>query len=196
MFALETSLVANRIGHTAHGALPAPVPLDVDNPLDTLAHEHIRQKWLCDVLETIADGLPGNLEVALARAAADILKTDAPRHHEKEETCLFPLLTQRAQPDDNIEALIRQLTREHLADDTYSSDLIHLLEEMAEGERPANPEMAGYMIRGFLESYRRHIAFEDLVIMPLARLRLTSWDLTKLHSCMRQYQGRIGNPRH
>jgi len=175
---------------------PVPLPMDVDNPLDVLAHEHLRQKWLCDVLETIADGLPDKLEAALARTAVDILKTEAPLHHAQEEACLFPLLIQRAQPEDNIEAVIRQLTREHLADDTYSTDLIHLLEEMAAGNRPTNPEMAGYMIRGFFESYRRHIAFEDLVILPLARLRLIDWDLKKLQSCMWKCQRRLGNHRH
>ncbi len=186
----------DKTGHTSMGSPLAPLPLDMDNPLDILEHEHHRQKWLCDVLENIADGLPGKLEAALARTAVDILKTEAPLHHEQEEACLFPLLTQRAQPEDNIEAVIRQLTREHLADDTYSNDLIHLLEEIADGIRPANPEMAGYMIRGFFESYRRHIAFEDLVILPLARMRLTDWDLKKLHSCMRQCQCRIGNRQH
>ena len=183
-------------GRISVGSSLAPLPLDVDNPLDVLAHEHLRQKWLCDVLETIADGLPDRLEAALARTAVDILENEAPLHHKQEEACLFPLLIQRAQPEDNVEAVIRQLTREHLADDTYSSDLIHLLEEMAEGNRPTNAEMAGYMIRGFFESYRRHIAFEDLVILPLARLRLSDWDLKKLQSCMRKRQRRIGNRRH
>jgi len=183
----------NETERASVGSSLAPVPVDADNPLDVLEHEHLRQKWLCEVLETIADGLPGKLDAALARQAVDILKAEAPLHHEQEETCLFPLLTQRAQPEDNIEAVIRQLTREHLADDTYSSDLVHLLEDMAEGNRPINPEMAGYMIRGFFESYRRHIAFEDLVILPLARLRLTDWDLKKLHSCMRKCQRHIGN---
>jgi len=101
-------------GQTSVGSSLAPLPLDVDNPLDILEHEHLRQKWLCDVLETIADGLPDNVEASLARTAVDILGTEAPLHHEREEACLFPLLTQRVQPEDNIEAVIRQLAREPL----------------------------------------------------------------------------------
>ncbi len=189
-------MVGKEIGRTAQGAPHAVVPLDVDNPLDVFEHERLRQEWLCDLLETIADGLPDKLEAALARTAVDILKTEAPSHHEREEACLFPLLAQRAEPEDNIETVIRQLRREHLADDTYSSDLVDVLEEIAGSKRPANPDMAGYMIRGFFESYRRHIAFEDLVILPLARLRLTDGDLKKLRSCVRQCQRRTSNRQH
>ena len=163
---------------------PPPLPRNFTDPIDFLAHEHARQEWLCDVLETIADGLPGTLECALAAMVADALKVDVPLHHQDEEQGLFPLLAERAAPEDNVEAMIRQLNREHLADDTYSTDLIDLLDALAVGQIPLNPEMAGYMIRGFFESYRRHIAFENIVILPLARVRLTQGDLQKLLACI------------
>ena len=167
-------------GQSSHTGPPPRLPRNFTDPIDFLAHEHARQEWLCDVLETIADGLPGKLECALAAMVAEALKVDVPLHHEDEEQGLFPLLARRAAPDDNIEAMIRQLNREHLADDTYSTDLIDVLEALAGGQIPLNPEMAGYMIRGFFESYRRHIAFENIVILPLARVRLTQEDMQEL----------------
>src|SRR3990172_7166113 len=75
---------------------PSPLPRQVTNPIDILAHDHSRQEWLIDV----------------------------PLHHENEELGLFPLLSRRAAVADNIDAVIRQLNREHMADDTYANDLI------------------------------------------------------------------------
>ncbi len=176
-------------------AMPPQLPRQIDDPLDILVHEHVRQEWLCDVLETIADGLPGKLECALAATVAKVLRIDVPLHHEDEEEGLFPLLCQRAAPEDNIDAVIRQLCREHLADDTYCDDLIDLLEALADGRPPQNPEMAGYMIRGFFESYRRHIAFENVVVIPLARARLTAEDMDELLDRIREGRIKLANQR-
>ncbi len=184
-------MAANELkGQSSHTPPPPQIPLQCNDPIDFLAHEHKRQEWLCDVLETIADGLPGTLECALAAKAVEALRVDVPLHHEDEEECLFPLLARRAAPEDNIEAVIRQLSREHLADDTYSTDLIDLLDAMAAGHMPLNPEMAGYMIRGFFESYRRHIAFENIVILPLARARLKQEDMAELLARIRSRHGK------
>jgi hemerythrin-like domain-containing protein len=182
-------------GRNSHFVPPPPLPRNFTDPIDFLVHEHARQEWLCDVLETIADGLPGTLECALAAMVADALKVDVPLHHEDEEQGLFPLLQRRAVPEDNIEAMIRQLNREHLADDTYSTDLIDLLDALAGGQIPVNPEMAGYMIRGFFESYRRHIAFENIVIMPLARVRLTPEDMQELLARIRSRRHKLAMER-
>ncbi len=178
------------------GASRSPVRVDGGDPIDILAHDNLRQRWLCDILETVADGLPGKLECALAGMAVEALRTEVPLHHKQEEAGLFPLLVQRAAPQDNIEAVIRQLRQEHVTDDSYSSDLIELLEAIADGTAPNNPEMAGYMIRGFFETYRRHIAFEDLVILPLARMRLTPGDLRRLLSFIRESRPEITASRH
>jgi hypothetical protein len=44
--------------------------------------------------------------------------------------------------------------------------------------------MVGYMLRSFFESYRRHIAWENTIVLPLARARLTGEDLDKLGRAM------------
>ena len=36
------------------------------------------------------------------------------------------------------------------------------------------------MLRGFFERYRRHVHWENQLVMPLARLRLTRDDLDQL----------------
>ncbi|MBN9246319.1 MAG: hypothetical protein J0I81_02505, partial [Hyphomicrobium sp.] len=45
---------------------------------------------------------------------------------------------------------------------------------------PRNPETLGYILRGYFESQRRHIAWEDSVVLPAARKALTVEDLARL----------------
>jgi len=55
---------------------------------------------------------------------------------------------------------------------------------LASGRKLDNPDMCGYMMRGFFESYRRHIRWEQTVLLPLARRRLRHGDLTALAQVM------------
>jgi hemerythrin-like domain-containing protein len=44
--------------------------------------------------------------------------------------------------------------------------------------------MLGYMLRGFFERYRRHVHWENTLIMPIARRRLGPEDLEALSARM------------
>jgi hypothetical protein len=55
-----------------------------------------------------------------------------------------------------------------------------------------NPDMVGYMLRGFFERYRRHVHWENTLVMPLARLRLTPEDLDALQAQMSQNRRQAG----
>ena len=85
-----------------------------------------------------------------ARPPRRALQFDLPGHHEDEENGLFPMLASRALPEDGIEDILEQLKIEHAADESFATELIDQLETMARGERPENPDMLGYMLRGFL----------------------------------------------
>jgi hypothetical protein len=52
--------------------------------------------------------------------------------------------------------------------------------------------MLGYMLRGFFERYRRHVHWENTLVMPLARLRLTADDLTTLQAQMSENRRQAG----
>jgi hemerythrin-like domain-containing protein len=86
----------------------------------------------------------------------------------------------RAEPDQNVGGMLAQLRREHAIDEGYADELCDLLDSLAAGGRPENPDMVGYMLRGFFESYRRHLHWEQAVILPLARRLLTDDDLRGL----------------
>ena len=156
------------------------------NPLDMIASAHAVQVQMCDAMERIADGLPDEVDRRLCAQVASCLQFDLPLHHHDEEEGLFPLLRQRAMPEDGLDQILERLAQEHSSDNDFASEIAEALETLSQGGRPANPEMLGYMLRGFFERYRRHVHWENTLVMPLARLRLTAEDLAALQARMNE----------
>jgi hemerythrin-like domain-containing protein len=154
------------------------------NPLDMIAHAHAVQVQMCDAMERIADGLPDEVDRRLCAQVASCLQFDLPLHHQDEETALFPLLRERAAPEDGLQEILDRLAAEHSSDTDFASEIAESLEDLGQGGRAANPDMLGYMLRGFFERYRRHVHWENTLVMPVARIRLTPQDLEALSAQM------------
>ncbi len=159
-----------------------------NDPIDLLVRSHAFHAQLCDLLEQIADSLPDDADPLQCRHAVRTLKEELPLHHRDEEDGLFPLLELRAQVDDNVTEHLAQLSLEHATDESFADELTEELEGLSLGRRPSNPNMLGYMLRGFFESYRRHLHWENTVVLPLARKRLTDQDLTVLLTRMMRHR--------
>jgi hemerythrin-like domain-containing protein len=162
------------------------------NPLDMIASAHALQVQMCDAMERIADGLPDEVDRRLCAQVASCLEFDLPLHHHDEEHALFPLLRRRALPEDGVDNILERLAAEHSSDNDFASEIAEALETLGQGGRPANPEMLGYMLRGFFERYRRHVQWENTLVMPLARLRLTADDLGQLQAQMNENRSQTG----
>ena len=160
--------------------MPDPAVSERSNPLDMIASAHALLVQMCDAMERIADGLPDEVDRRLCAQVASCLQYDLPLHHHDEEEGLFPLLRARAKPEDGVDQILERLAAEHSSDTDFASEIAEALETLGQGGRPANPEMLGYMLRGFFERYRRHVHWENQLVMPLARLRLTRDDLDQL----------------
>lgn len=167
------------------GRAPTDPPGD---PIDFLLATHMAQLELCDRLEAIANSLPGNIDAAACHRAAMALRHEVHLHHIDEEEGLFPLLRGHAADDRTIDETIRRLEAEHAADQGFSDELIELLERLARGRRPRDQEAAGYMLRGFFQSFRRHLAFENEVIFPRARVLLNEADRESLTCTIRRHR--------
>jgi len=154
------------------------------NPLEIISHAHQLQQELCDVLQHIADGLPDDVDRRLCSRAAANLQYDIPLHHRDEEEALFPQLRLRVEATDSLSEILDRLVAEHATDTEHGAEIAEWLEQLADGHRLTNPNMVGYMLRGFFESYRRHIHWEDTLVMPVARRRLTSDDLVMIAAIM------------
>lgn len=158
----------------AQGAEPA------GDPISLLEAEHASLLALCDVLEQIADRLPNHVSRKLAGLAASQLAFDLQTHIRFEEDDLFPLLRERAFLDYPIRSILKQLEREHEADETYAQEIAEELRIIADNGDPRNAEMLGYMLRGFFDSQRRHIQWENALLLPIAREVLQPSDLDRL----------------
>jgi len=144
--------------------------------LDCIEKEHQAERNLCDMLERIADNLLGPLDTELARTGIVTMHKCLRRHVLLDEKYLYPVLTKRLCPGDLAENLLEHIRMEHSSDESLAHDIADQLEQALASGRVANPEMLGYMLRGFFECRRRHIAWEDAIVLPLARYRLSAKD--------------------
>ncbi len=142
------------------------------DPLDALEHDHAFQLELCDLMEGLADSLPGG-DVIIAAAVVPVLRHGVTGHMRLEEEALFPLLRRHRADRPEVHVVTTQLTREHDADVGFLEEVADALDEFVSEGVVENPEMLGYMLRFFFESQRRHIEWENRVLIPLARTVLT-----------------------
>ncbi|MDA7948755.1 MAG: hemerythrin domain-containing protein [Hyphomicrobiaceae bacterium] len=146
--------------------------LEPDGLLAFIEEEHSREQVLCNQLERIADDLLDPLDPFLTKDSVVGLRKHTRRHLVLEEVFLYPVLTKRLREGELEPGLVAQIRGEHASDECLAYDTADQLEKALEHGRAENPEMLGYMLHGFFECRRRHIAWEDAVVLPLARSRL------------------------
>ncbi|MFD2647041.1 hemerythrin domain-containing protein [Devosia albogilva] len=122
---------------------------------------------ICDALEAVADSLPHNVDrqqcLWLSRALGPMLF----RAQELEEKQVFPMLLGLDQPRPELSGTLERLRLEHQVDLCYAEEVQEMLKAYGEGRQSIAPDTAGFMLRGFFESLRRHIAFEQELLAPL-----------------------------
>lgn len=154
------------------------------NPINIIEYEHLLQKKLCGFLEQIADGLPYMVNPELCKYCLLVLQRELPIHIKDEELGLFPILEKRAKPSDNVSQILSCLAMEHATDESFASELEESLDLLSQKQVVPNPNMTGYMLRCFFECYKRHLTWEDVVVLPLARRLFNQDDLNFLSQIM------------
>jgi len=144
------------------------------DPIALIRQDHIRQLELCNQLESIADGLPHEVDIALCKRLSETMVPALRLHHSDEERALLPVLSNLPFVGDLVKPVAARLIEEHSTDEDFAEELTAALADLAELGWPENPEMLGYMLRGYFESRRRHIAWEESVLLPLADTHLTA----------------------
>lgn len=147
-------------------------PLRYDRAMFGALHEmllmHERKLTLCSTLEDIADSLPEQVERLTCLTVASALLPLLHHAHHLEETIIFPAYD--ALPDATKAAGTTQRLRiEHVEDECFADELTEILFKIGREGEVANAEMFGFMLRGFFEGTRRHIAFESEHIAPIVR---------------------------
>ncbi|EKF59740.1 hypothetical protein QWE_10967 [Agrobacterium albertimagni AOL15] len=124
-----------------------------------LYRAHAEQLALCRELEDIADSLPASINRQKCIYAAKALGPLIKGIHHYEETVLFPQLQSSPDATDALGPTLERLKFEHCEDECFAEELTDALLKLGSGDQ-VNMEAVGYMLRGFFEGIRRHIAFE------------------------------------
>jgi len=161
---------ASRAAHPGKGDRKVSI---LGDPIALIRQDHLRQLKICAELESIADALPQDIDKARCERLSTLLPLSLKLHHQDEERALLPILGEIPQIAETVRAVQDRLEEEHATDEDFADELAAALAEVAELGWAENPEMLGYMLRGYFESHRRHIAWEEAVLLPLADAHLS-----------------------
>jgi hypothetical protein len=121
---------------------------------------HAELLYICSTLEDIADSLLPQPDTVRCYGVAGNLLPVLAKAYRYEEDFLFPWLAKTYGTDAGLGKSITRLYFEHLEDEAYASEVVEMLRTIGSHKR-FEAETAGYMLRGFFEGMRRHIAFEQ-----------------------------------
>jgi len=122
-------------------------------------------------------------------AIIDFYTVDRPLHVADEEELLFPLLRMRCKAADNLPEILALLEAEHRSDQPLIDAVIDGLSSMIKRGAVADPDLFATRCRAMADFQRRHLAWENSVVMPLAKRRLTASDLVDLGRAMAARRG-------
>ncbi len=153
-------------------------------PLEALYADHFRAHVACRLLCRVIDAAGDGAVQRQARAVQHFLEHDLPAHFADEEEDLFPLLRARCRDDDRIEVVLALLTEEHARTGTLAEAVVEHLRRMAAGRETGDTPLAKQQAMLFGELHERHLAWENRLLLSLARQRLTRADLSRLGRSM------------
>ncbi len=125
---------------------------------------------MCELLEEIADSLPNHIDAKKCSKAAEMLGPLMKRVHRFEEEEIYPRYA-GVSPGKNLQKTLERLRAEHCEDECYAEELADALTKVSSSADSVSSETLGYMLRGFFEAIRRHIAFEKEKFSPEPELR-------------------------
>ena len=158
-------------------------------PIDYLFADHFRQRVVCKFLDEIAFDPIAAESARLGAIVLAYLEQELPHHIADEEQDLFPRLHSRCSPADKGERILDMLSAEHRRDSDLCAVVLEGLRAVAEGHEPHNCAAFVRAAAAFAETQRRHLAWEDEVVLPLARERLTNEDLADMGRSMAERRG-------
>jgi hemerythrin-like domain-containing protein len=165
-------------------------------PIEFMLADHDHQRVQFALFERLADNPDARDARAIASEILAFLETKLPLHVQDEERDFFPPLRYRSEPDDEFEVLLSLLQNEHAVNKEYYRNVIGSLRMIAAGNKPADLQAFCHWARSFSIFERRHLAWENGAIIPLARKRLTPEDQRSLGRKLAARRGVNFNPQH
>jgi len=145
------------------------------DPLGWWYAEHERQRELFSRFELLA--LAPDFDAALTERLLVFLREDFPNHIQEEEREWFPRLRMRARPDDDFANILTTVTKDHKEELIEMAKLFDPLQALCTAKSPLSQEQElSRAISDLAKRERQHLAIENAIILPIARLRLTPED--------------------
>lgn len=156
----------------------------LEDPLEFMAEDHLREREVCAALDRIANAQePQAQDIACPLA---FLSNELPLHLADEEEDLFPLMRRCCLPEDEIGRMIDRLLLDHSHAKADTPEVIAVLQKLPGQSLSSQDDQ---LLRRFSSFARRHLILENAVILPIARLRLSPSDLESLRLRMMQRRG-------
>lgn len=156
------------------------------NPLEFISEDHLRERQICGVIDTLAAA--PSLDRQTALTVLRFLNEELNVHLRDEAEDLFPLLKRRCTDEDSIERAIGRIK----ADQDEAIRLLPEVRAVLAGSLDTGlgltPEGRAALVR-FAGHVRRHLVAENAILLPIARARLTRADLRILSKHMRSRRG-------
>ena len=167
-----------------------PIPENLlREPVDYLHADHFRQQVVYKLLEDLILEPQAPDTARQAAAVLAYIERDLFDHMADEEEDVFPRLLVRCPPADRIERIHRLLTEEHRRMIDLSETVIPGLRLLASGQPLTQPDLFLRDAAAFAEGQRRHLAWENDFVFPLAKQRLTESDLQEIGCSMAKRRG-------
>ena len=160
-------------------------------PLEYLFADHVRQTAICALIYELSDTLESRTpEDTLSEETRQkveqvthYLDEELPLHIADEELDILPSLRARVRPEDGMDQILEQLGEEHSQDEKLSEELVSALKSALRAPASAPTQITDIAGR-FAEAHCGHMKWENEVLLPLARKRLTPEDQKQIGRTM------------
>ncbi len=160
----------------------------LSDPLAWFFAEHHRHRQFCDLMQRTS--MANTYDEEVLSWLLDFVVHELALHVLDEEEDLFSLMRTRAQPEDDLDKVLSRLSREHGKDLTRAAAVGRHLETCLRTQVPiSRNNVRRRALESFAIQERSHLALENAVVLPIARLRLTERDLLELSSRLATRRG-------
>ena len=168
-------------------------------PIEYIFADHYRMRQIIATMDRfLIEGIyaqaPVDDDVIADMAVIEAyLRTELPPHIADEEEDLFPCLQRRSPGDHEMRQILDTLHQEHEEDFALLPSLIAGHEDLLAARPVAARELFETSVVRFVETQRRHVIWENNIVLPLARRRLSAEDMEKIGRKMAARRG-LENP--
>jgi len=164
-------------------------------PIEYIFADHYRLRQIIATMDRLlTEGVYAQppTDEAIAADMAVIhayLRDELSPHIADEEDDLFPRLELRSPADYETKQILATLHQEHEEDLALIQPLVSGHADLLAGKPAANKELFETSVVRFVETQRRHIIWENNIILPLARRRFSVEDMEEIGRDMAARRG-------